>query len=179
VRAECIRVARRLRATERKVIGLLPASSDVAVMPVGVQLAQALADVTSSAVAFVDANARWPALSSLVSENSLTDDESVFFTRWMYPTVALLIPAHRKEAGIGVPALGRLVPHARELFAVVLVDLTGFDKLGEHLAAAELTDGVVIVGRAQKTREGELLARAQEIGPDRMIGVLLTGGDPA
>jgi len=61
------------------------------------------------------------------------------------------------------------------LFAHVLVDLTGFGKLGEHLEAIEMVDGLALVGRAGSTRESTLLAFLRELPRDKNLGVLLLG----
>ena len=82
----------------------------------------------------------------------------MFATRWLRGQLALLTPPRAGEAGAGVPQLARVIQHSIELFSHVLVDLTGFEKLGEHLAAIEMMDGVVVVARAGRTTEDELLA---------------------
>src|SRR3954470_22375021 len=74
VRDECIRIARRLRVSGKKILGLLPAGNDVAVPPIGVQLGLAMAEVSGATVAFVDANLRWPAISEIAGGDR--DDES-------------------------------------------------------------------------------------------------------
>jgi hypothetical protein len=170
VRTECIRVASRLRHTGKKIFGLLPAGDDVAVPPIGVQLGLALTEVTGATVAFVDANLRWPAISALAGD----EGGSAFATRWLHETLALLTPPRAGAAGAGLPQLARLIQHSSELFAHALVDLTGFRRIGEHLAAIEMCDGVVVVARAGKTSEQSLLRVRHELGP-QLFGVLLTG----
>jgi hypothetical protein len=175
VRAECIRVARRLRHLGRKIVGLLPSGDDVAVPPIGVQLGLALAEVSGATVAFVDANLRWPAISQLAGGERRGEDESAFATRWLRGSLALLTPPRRGAAGAGVPQLARVIQQSYELFAHLLVDLTGFEKLGEHLAAIEMCDGVMLIARAGDTTEGALLRLGQELPSAQMLGVLLTG----
>jgi hypothetical protein len=170
VRDECIRVAGRLRATGKKIFGLLPAGDDVAVPPIGVQLGLALAEVSGATVAFVDANLRWPAISALAADESAEG----FATRWLRGTLALLTPPRAGAAGAGLPQLARLIQQSSELFAHALVDLTGFRKIGEHLAAIEMCDGVVVVARSGHTREDALVRVRHELGDD-LVGVLLTG----
>jgi hypothetical protein len=173
VRAECIRIARRLRVSGHKILGLLPAANDVAVPPLGVQLGLALAEVSGATVAFVDANLRWPAISGIVAEEK-GDDESAFATRWLRGTLALLTPPRAGAAGAGLPQLARLIQQSSELFAHVLVDLTGFRKIGEHLAAIEMCDGVVAIARAGRTREDSLLQLRDELSK-QLMGVVLLG----
>lgn len=178
VRAEFVRIARRVRHSAHKVVGLLPASSDIGVPAVGVQLGLALAEVSGATVAFVDANLRWPAISQLAADDETeraSDDESAFVTRWLRGSLALLTPPRAQAAGAGVPQLARVIQQGAELFAHVLVDLTGFRKLGEHLAAIEMCDGVMVVGHAGRTREGELLRLQHELPPRQHMGVLLVG----
>jgi Mrp family chromosome partitioning ATPase len=174
VRDECIRVARRLQHAGRKIIGLLPASNDIGVPAVGVQLGLALAEVSGGTVAFVDANLRWPAISG-IAEGERTADESVFVTRWLRGSLALLTPPRARDAGAGVPQLARVIQHGAELFAYVMIDLTGFKQLGEHLAAIEMVDGVLVVARSGKTTEDQLLRLNHELPRSHHLGVLLLG----
>ena len=55
------------------------------------------------------------------------------------------------------------------------VDLTGFDRLGEHASAAACMDGVVLVGLAHRTREKDVLRFVNEMPESRFLGVLLVG----
>jgi hypothetical protein len=57
----------------------------------------------------------------------------------------------------------------------VLVDLTGFELLGEHGSAAACMDAVALVGRAHTSREVELLELARLMPEGRFLGVLLVG----
>jgi hypothetical protein len=175
IRAECIRIARRLRHSGCKIIGLLPASSDIGVPPIAVQLGLALAEVSGATIAFVDANLRWPAISEIADDEPPVDDAAAFATRWLRGSLALLTPPRAGDAGAGVPHLARVIREGSELFAQVLVDLTGFKKLGEHLAAIEMVDGVLVIGRAGRTREDELLRLNHELPRARNLGVLLLG----
>ena len=106
---------------------------------------------------------RWPAIARLAVGTSATDDESMFATRWLRGQLALLTPPRAGEAGAGVPQLARVIQHSIELFSHVIVDLTGFKKLGEHLAAIEMMDGVIVVARAGRTTENELLRLNHEM----------------
>jgi Mrp family chromosome partitioning ATPase len=174
VRAACLRVAQRLQHAERRIIGLLPSSPDIGVPAIGVQLGLALAEVSSGTVAFVDANLRWPAISQLAQDEPRRD-EGAFATRWIRGSLALLTPPRAGQAGAGVPQLAHIIREGGQLFGHVLVDLSGFKRLGEHLAAIEMTDGVVIVSRAGRTREDELLRLQHELPASRNLGVLLLG----
>ncbi len=173
VRAEVIRLARRLHATSRKVIGFIPAASDVAIPPLALQLGVALTELTGATIAVVDANVRYPGLSELAAAPS--DEHSLFTTQWIRGSLALLTPPHSESAGEAVPQLARLLLEGVELFEHVLVDLTGFELLGEHASAAACMDAVILVGRAHHTRERQVLAFRSEMPGNRFLGVLLVG----
>jgi hypothetical protein len=174
LRVDCVPVAQRIKTAERRVVGLLPASVDIGVMAIGVQLGLALVDVANATAAYVDANVRWPAISQIAVGTRREDDESMFATRWLRGQLALLTPPRAAEAGAGLPQLARVVQHSIELFSHVVVDLTGFKKLGEHLAAIEMMDGVVVVARSGRTTEDELLRLSYEIPRQLHLGVLLS-----
>lgn len=175
VRDECIRVARRIQHAGPRIVGLLPSSNDVGVAGVAVQLGLALAELVGATVAFVDANLRWPAISELAVGERAGEDESVFATRWLRGSLALLTPRRVGPAGAGLPQLARIIQTGQELFASMLVDLTGFKKLGEHLAAIDMVDGVLVIGRAGRTTEDELLRLNEELARRQNLGVLLVG----
>ncbi len=172
VRTEAIRIARRLQGSGARAIGFVPADDEVAVPPVLVQIGVALCDLTGTTIAVVDANVRYPGLRGLVGE---TPSDQVFSTRWLAGSLALLTPARVERAGEVVPALARLLLEGSELFAHILCDLTGFEIIGEHASAAACMDGVVLIGRAHKSKEDELRALAELMPRDRFLGVLLVG----
>jgi hypothetical protein len=185
VRAECIRVARRLHLSRNKVIGFIPSTDEVAVPPVLIQLGIALTELTGATIAVVDANVRWPGLAGLATPDDPTDDTepdldavdagSVFRTKWVRGSLALLTPPKSEQAGEAVPQLARLLLSGTELFEHMLVDLTGFDLLGEHASAAACMDTTVLVGRAHQSRENHLLTMQKAMPRGRFMGVLLVG----
>ncbi len=172
VRTACIRVAKRLHESGAKAVGFIPSDDQVAVPPLLVQLGNALCDLTGGTVAVVDANVRYPGLSQVAAE---ARGDEVFATRWIGGSLALLTPAKVERAGEVVPALARLLLDGAELFAHMLCDLTGFELIGEHASAAACMDAVVLVGRAHRTDEEQLLALAHLMPADRFLGVLLVG----
>jgi hypothetical protein len=179
LRNDCIPVARRLVRAGKKVIGLLPASDRVGVTAVGVQLGLAAGELLGAPMAYVDANVRWPAISQIAVGTRPDDDESLFATRWLDGgSLALLTPPRVGDAGAGLPQLARMIQTGGELFAHLLVDLTGFKKLGEHLAAVEMMDAVVMIARAAVTREDELIRLHHELPPHLAFGVLVAGARP-
>ncbi len=173
--AACARVARRIHHDKVRVVGFVPTNDRVAVPPVIIQLGLALCDLTGATVAVVDANVRYPGLSAISRGNRTDHDDSVFVTRWLRGSLALLSPPRVEHAGQVVPQLARALIDGSDLFAHVLVDLTGFELLGEHGSAAACMDAVALVGRAHQTRERELLELAPLMPPDRFLGILLVG----
>lgn len=175
MRAACARIARRIHADKLRVVGFVPSDDRVAVPPLAVHLGLALCELTGATVAVVDANVRYPGLAGLAQGQTTDRDDSVFSTRWLRGSLALLSPPHAERAGEVVPQLARLIIEGGDLFAHVLVDLTGFELLGEHASAAACMDAVALVGRAHRSRERELLELARLMPQGRFLGVLLVG----
>lgn len=175
LRAACARIARRIRVDHLRVVGFVPVDDRVAVPPVCIQLGLGLCDLTGATIAVVDANVRYPGLAQITRGQARDRDDSVFSTRWLRGSLALLSPPRVERAGEVVPQLARVLLDGADLFAHVLVDLTGFELLGEHASAAACMDAVVIVGRAHKTREKQLLELASLMPQGRFLGVLLVG----
>lgn len=173
--AACTKIARRIHARQTRVVGFVPGDDDVAVPPVIIQLGLALCDLTGATIAVVDANVRYPGLGALNRGRSADRDDSVFSTRWLRGSLALLSPPRVERAGEVVPQLQRVLEDGAELFAHVLVDLTGFELLGEHGSAAAAMDGVAVVARAHHTHEQTLVDLVQLLPRNRFIGVLLVG----
>jgi hypothetical protein len=175
LKAACIRVARRLHNEGVRVVGFVPVEDSVAVPPVLIQLGVALTELTGATIAVVDANVRYPGLGALNRDQETDSDESVFSTRWLYGSLALLSPPRVESAGQVVPQLARALIDGADLFAHVLVDLTGFELLGEHASAAACMDAVALVGLAHHSREQELIELARLMPYGRFLGVLLVG----
>lgn len=175
LKAACARVARRIRDEGVRVVGFVPAEDTVAVPPILIQLGIALVELTGATIAVVDANVRYPGLGALARGKQTDSDESVFSTRWLHGSLALLSAPNVESAGQVVPQLARVLIDGADLFAHVLVDLTGFHLLGEHGSAAACMDAVALVGRAHHTRENDLLELAPFMPPGRFLGVLLIG----
>ena len=175
LQAACAQVARRIHDHRIRVVGLVPGDDQVAVPPLAIHLGLALCNLTGGTVAVVDANVRYPGLGMLAQGQRTDHAESVFTTRWLRGSLALLSPPRVERAGEVVPQLARVLLEGADLFAHVLVDLTGFELLGEHASAAACMDAVALVGRAHHTREQELLELAQLMPPGRFLGVLLVG----
>ncbi len=168
-------IARRISAAQARSVGFLPASAKVGVPPIVTRLGLALKQVTGAPVAFVDANVRWPAIEGKI-DAAPSEESSAFVTKWLDDSFALLLPKQTGEAGAGVPELRRLLEDGSDLFAHLLVDLTGFRRFGEHLAAARLVDALVVVAQAHVNTNEELLQLREELQESRFLGVLLVGG---
>lgn len=175
LRAACARIARRIHAERLRVVGFVPSDDKVAVPPLVIQLGLALCELTGATVGVVDANVRYPGLTAIARGQRPDHDESVFTTRWLSSSLALLSPPRVEKAGEVVPQLARALIEGADLFGHVLVDLTGFELLGEHGTAAACMDAVALVGRAHKTHERELVELAQLMPQGRFLGVLLVG----
>ena len=175
LKAACARVARRIRDEGVRVVGFVPAEDTVAVPPLLIQLGIALVELTGATIAVVDANVRYPGLGAINRGKETDSDDSVFSTRWLHGSLALLSAPNVESAGQVVPQLARVLLDGADLFAHVLVDLTGFELLGEHGSAAACMDAVALVGRAHHTRENDLLDLAPFMPPGRFLGVLLVG----
>src|SRR5688572_12759063 len=175
VRAACAMVARRIHSEGLRVVGFVPSNDRVAVPPVIVHLGLSLCDLTGATVAVVDANVRYPGLTRIAKDHTTDHDGSVFSTRWLRGSLALLSAPRVERAGEVVPQLSRVLHEGADLFAHVLVDLTGFELLGEHAAAAAAMDAVAVVGQAHQSREQELVELARLMPRGRFLGVLLVG----
>jgi hypothetical protein len=175
LKAACARVARRIRDEGVRVVGFVPAEDRVAVPPILIQLGIALVELTGATIAVVDANVRYPGLGAINRGKETDSDDSVFSTRWLHGSLALLSAPNVESAGQVVPQLARVLLDGSDLFAHVLVDLTGFELLGEHGSAAACMDAVALIGRAHHTRENDLLDLAPFMPPGRFLGVLLVG----
>jgi len=175
VRAACAMVARRIHSDRLRVVGFVPSNDKVAVPPVIIHLGLALCDLTGATVAVVDANVRYPGLPQISKGQRTDNDDSVFHTRWLRGSLALLSAPGVERAGEVVPQLSRVLLEGSDLFAHVLVDLTGFELLGEHAAAAASMDAVALVGKAHQSREQELVELARLMPRGRFLGVLLVG----
>ncbi len=175
VRTECTRIARVLQQHQCRIVGLVPAADDVAVPAVALQLAWALADVTGSPVACIDATGSWPGARALAgSERPGRPDPAFFATVWLVENLALLTP-RAFDTGAMLLALDAAFHAEAQVFQHLVIDMTGFDHLGEHLAAMSLVDGVIIVARSGRTGVGDLVGWMRDIPDQRNLGVLLVG----
>ena len=179
---ELLRVARALRSGGHRALGLFPAGPHAAVPPIALQLARAMVEASGESVALVDANVRLPAFppppQSEPPEPFSPDQDdraSLFAERELEPSLYLLSPRSIARSGAGVPQLALLVERYRDRYAHLVADLTGFDQIGDHLSAAALVDGVIVVARSGASKETELLRIRADLPQAKTLGVLLTG----
>ncbi|MCB9587383.1 MAG: hypothetical protein H6718_18425 [Polyangiaceae bacterium] len=172
--AEFFRAARKLRTLGLKTIALIPSDDRVAIPPVAIQLALALSHAAEQTVNVLDANTRHPALSGLASKLEERTQRRGFVTTWIADRVTVTTPPSRL-AGLNLVELEETLDRDRQRYGCVLIDFTGFEKLGEHVRAYQIVDGVLIVARTGKTKERDLLARHAEVPDEKALGVLLIG----
>jgi len=167
--ADLYRAAKRVRDSKKQVVGLLPANPTLSIAEATIQLGLALGDACQEPVAVIDANTKTPAFASCLPGAVAATG---FVLVWLRERLALVTPAGARKSGVDFASLETILARDRARFRHLLVLLGGFEELGEHLGAAELCDGVVILARAGVSDEDELLARRDEVG-SRLLGVLL------
>ena len=172
VRVECARLARRMRERLVQTIGLVPAGDNVAVPAVAIELGRALADSSASAVGVIDAHGSWPCARALIRDAPA--DGTLFGASWLFDNLAVLTP-RIFEAGAMLGQLQTAVMEHSGVFQHLVVDLTGYDHLGEQLAAFALLDAVVVVARSGRSTMRQVQRWVSDLPERRSLGVLLTG----
>lgn len=169
VRLECARVARLVLEREVKRVGFAPAGPEVAVPPLVLELGGCLAEQRGP-IALVDGQGSWPCAAPLAA--GAAPAERLAVTTWLGARLALLTP---RAGPIHLGQLARLLAEEAGHFALLLVDLTGFDERGELPGGCELLDAVALVARSGHTRLGDVTRRLGELPREKQLGVLLTG----
>jgi len=177
VDAQAIRIARQLRHSRRRSVGLLPASTEVVVWPAALQLGMALQQVTADRIALVDTEQRWPEIETEF-DGVMPANEHAFMNLTPLSAWLMLASPHRPAPeGAKVQLLQVMLQEidaSSPPFAHVVLDLTGFyERKGEFLAAMDSSDGILVVARAGSTVETSLLALEREVPPTLNLGVLL------
>jgi len=165
VEASCAAIVRRLVERDLRTVGLAPADDDVAVPPVALQLARALALTSGGRIGVVDAAGTWTGPSA-GGIGGVT-------TRWLLDDLAVLSPPPIRSGG-AVAQLREIAGKEGAAFDRLIVDLTGLEHAGEQLEACAALDGTAIVARRGRTR-ARALRRWAELSPPGALGVLLTG----
>lgn len=171
LRAECAGLARRIREIDVRIVGLVPADDGVAVPAVAVELGRALAEVSVGLVGVLDGDGSWPCAAELAREGGGTRRAE---TSWLADNLALLTP-RGSGAETPIERLRGVLDEEAGAFHHVVVDLTGFDHLGEHLAACAAVDGFAVVARSGRTTSAEIERWRRDLSGRRALGVLLTG----
>lgn len=173
VHTECARLARRMRERLVHTLGLVPAADDVAVPAVAIELGRALADKRGSVVGVIDALGGWGCARALI-EASEPDGTLLPAKSWVLKNLAVVTPPVR-EVGAMIHVLGSMLMEQAVVFSDLVVDLTGFDHMGEQLAAFDLLDAVAVVARGGVTTTQQIRRWLNDIPSRRGLGVLLTG----
>ncbi len=172
LRAECARLARRMRERLVHRIGLLPAADDVGVPSIAIELGRALADKSASSVGVVDAHGSWACARGLTGD--APPDGTLMATSWVTDNLAVLTP-RIFDAGAMLGQLHSAVVENAVGFSDLVVDLTGFDHLGDQLAAFDLLEGIALVARSGRTTTRQIQRGLRDIPEWSCLGVLLTG----
>jgi hypothetical protein len=105
---------------------------------------------------------------------SAAADGEPLATSWLLPNLAVLTP-RAPRPGEAVERLRSALVRGTATFGELVVDLTGFEQRGEHLAAFELLDAVATVARCGRTTARQIERRLRDLPDGRDLGVLLTG----
>jgi hypothetical protein len=166
------RLARELKHAGRPRIGLLPATPGAPVLPLASALGVALAALTDTVVLVLDPDGRLPG-----TQTARASMAGTVLARQLGPSVCALVPSEAARTGAKVDAVEVLYAFAGEAregaVAHVLVDLTGFVQPGELLGVLRILDGIIVVGEAARSTEGDLKAASAKIPGDLNLGVLL------
>ncbi len=164
------RLAREIKHSKRRRIGLLPANAHVSTLPVAIALGQALAALTEELVLVLDPER---VLSPELRGGSVV--ETVFAAPFGQG-VCCLAPFAPSPTGAkveGIKLLLRFAEAQPQGFGHVFADLSGCARPGELLGALRVLDGIIVVGPAGRCTEAELRVAASRVPDDLALGVLL------
>ncbi len=168
---ELLHIACRVRDLGLRAIGLVPASLEAHVPALGIQVAVVMADICDGTVAYVDANPRHPAFSALLPsgiDGCCGFAELALADRLVLVTL-LRVPADARD----LTAVEAEILHRRDEYTCMLVDLTGYEELGELPRALAWMQGVLVVAQAGETTQADLLACHRVIPKSLALGVIL------
>ena len=167
--AECGWLARQLKTSGKRLIGLLPASARTDVMGLATTVGGALTMIVHDVVIVADPDQR-----SAVGTLPTTGTVACAFASARLVTI---LPVERPRDGTrlqAVKALLEFVGSSSDDIAHVLIDLSSFVLPGELLGVIGMVDGIVIVGSAGRVTDAELLSANSRIPPEVNLGVVLT-----
>ncbi len=172
VRLECARLAGSLGVGVRW-IGIAPADDDSAVPAIAVELGRALAGRGSHRVGVMDAQGSWPCARALL-EAAPGAGAELLATAWLLPDLAVLTP-RAPDPRAALALLHGVLGAADGPFGQLVVDLTGFEHQGDHIAACALLDAVFVLARSGRTTARSVRRWLRDLPEGRDLGVLLTG----
>ena len=165
-------MARLVREAMVYSVGLAPAWNDVAVPAPALGLAWALVNWSARPVGILDALGTWGCARELVA--GAVRDGGPVITSWIQDGLALLTPS-TQDPVVGLTRLRACVVSQSARFSHLVVDLTGFDQLGERRAAFGSVDSTALVARSGRTTFRQVHDAMAEVPEGRALGVLLTG----
>lgn len=174
VRAECSRLARRVREKGLRTIGLAPAADDVAVPALALALGSALAETSAKTVGVADAHGSWSCARAL--SEAAEDDETPLAISWISENLAVLTP--RSTAGGPAPehlGIGATAVTEVQGFDELVFDLTGADHLGLQFAWFKALGGIAVVACSGRTTTRQVQRWLRDLPRECWLGVLLTG----
>ena len=164
---DAIRAARVLIRHGGGRVGLLPCPHDLDLASMARATGEAIAELTGTTVAIVEASGRTLAASSDGEQSSSLRG------RWLGPSLAVVAPNRPPEIGAAVQAVMDVVRRVENHSSCTLVDLSGLTDFAEQLAVVRHLDCVCIVLRAKKTRENALMRMAKELESKQLLGIIL------
>jgi hypothetical protein len=170
---EYARLASVLAGLRVRSVGLVPAADDVGVPLVALHLAAALALVEGGVVGVVDAEGSWPAPAG---DEGTGAEAPPLVTVELSPKLMLF--TGRARPGTEVQRIRDALEFPGHRASWMVIDLTGLDRSGEHLAAMSEVDRIAVVARAGRTTAAQLERRLREVPLHRSLGVLLVGAVP-
>lgn len=169
VGAECGWLARQLKTSGRRLIGLLPATKHADVIGLATSVGAALTLIVHGIVLIADPDQR-----SVTSELPKGTRVACAMSS---SRLAMLTPTERPRDGARLQAMKELVEFIgpeTEAVTLVLIDLSSFTLPGELLGVIGLVDAIVIVGHAGRVTEAELLRASRRVPAEMNLGVVLT-----
>ena len=166
--AECGWLARQLRTSGKRLIGLLPASSQTDVLGLAATVGGALTMIIHDVVIIADPDQR-----SVTGE--LPSGAAVACS-FVSARLITIVPVERPREGARITAVKTLLELVGQTndVAAVLLDLSSFVLPGELLGVIGMVEGIVIVGRAGRVTDAELLSASRRVPAEMNLGVVLT-----
>lgn len=166
--AECGWLARQLKGSGKRLIGLLPASARTDVLGLAATVGGAITMIAHDVVVVADPDQR--------SVTGALPASGVVACSFASARLVTLVPIERARDGARLEAVKALLDFVGDSSDVttVLVDLSSFVLPGELLGVIGMVDGIVIVGSAGRVTDRELLSASNRVPPEVNLGVVLT-----